>query len=88
MQDSWISRENNFKEYLDIGYVDAFRSLNPGVLKQYTYWNILNPKIRENNSGWRIDYFLVSEDVSFNSCVLLTNVYGSDHCPVYLEVKQ
>ena len=76
-----------FQEYLDIGYIDAFRHLNPDVPKQYTYWNILNPKIRENNSGWRIDYFLVSEDVDFNSCVLLTNVYGSDHCPVYLETK-
>lgn len=76
-----------FQEYLDVGFIDAFRYLNPGVPKQYTYWNILNPKIRENNSGWRIDYFLVSEDVDFNSCVLLTDIYGSDHCPVYLKVK-
>jgi exodeoxyribonuclease-3 len=76
-----------FQEYLDVGYTDAFRYLNPDVPKQYTYWNILNPKIRENNSGWRIDYFLVSEDVNFKNCTLLTNVYGSDHCPVYLEVN-
>jgi exodeoxyribonuclease-3 len=76
-----------FQEYLDVGYTDAFRHLNPDVPKQYTYWNILNPKIRENNSGWRIDYFLVSEDVNFKNCTLLTNVYGSDHCPVYLETK-
>ena len=76
-----------FQEYLDIGYVDAFRYLNKDVPKQYTYWNILNPKIRENNSGWRIDYFLVSNEVKFSNCVLLTNVYGSDHCPVYLETK-
>ena len=76
-----------FQEYLDIGYIDVFRQLNPNIANQYTYWNILNPKNRENNSGWRIDYFLVSEDVNFNNCVLLTDVYGSDHCPVYLKVK-
>jgi len=75
------------QEYLEIGYIDAFRYLNPDVPKQYTYWNILNPKIRENNSGWRIDYFLISQEIKLKNCILLTDVYGSDHCPVYLETK-
>ena len=77
-----------FQEYLDVGYIDIFRQMHPDLPKQYTYWNILNPKIRENNSGWRIDYFLVSEDVNIENCKLFCNIYGSDHCPVYLEFKE
>ena len=53
-----------FQEYLDIGYIDQFRKFNPKTEKKYTYWNQINPKIRENNSGWRIDYFLCSKDCS------------------------
>ena len=45
-----------FQEYLTVGYVDTFRQLNPDAKEKYTYWNQINPKIRQNNSGWRIDY--------------------------------
>ena len=75
-----------FQEYLDIGYIDQFRKFNPTLEKRYTYWNQMNPQIRINNSGWRIDYFLCSEDVSVKNCDNWDKVYGSDHCPVYLEV--
>tara|TARA_Y100000591_G_C21748743_1_gene653495 strand:- start:136 stop:912 length:777 start_codon:yes stop_codon:yes gene_type:complete len=80
-----IEREQ-FKEYLDTGYIDIFRKLNPYKEKCFTYWNILNPKIRENNSGWRIDYFLITEDIIVNKCEILNKIYGSDHCPIYLDI--
>lgn len=77
-----------FQEYLDIGYIDEFRKFNPTSEKIYTYWNQINPKIRENNSGWRIDYFLCSEEQSqyVKNCDIWNTVYGSDHCPIYLEL--
>ena len=75
-----------FGEYLKEGYIDIFRKLNPNRERCFTYWNILNPKIRVNNSGWRIDYFLITEDIIVNKCDLLNEVYGSDHCPIYLDI--
>jgi len=75
-----------FQEYLDEDYVDVFRKLNPKQEGKYTYWCQLNPKIRENNSGWRIDYFLTTRDINPKSCNILSNVYGSDHCPISLEL--
>ena len=75
-----------FKEYLSIGYRDEFRKYYPTTPKRYTYWNQLNPKIRENNSGWRIDYFLTSDTLETKKCEILDNIYGSDHCPIYLEL--
>ena len=56
--------------------------------EKYTYWNILNPKIRQNNSGWRIDYCLVSSTIKVKECNMLTDIRGSDHCPVYLELHE
>jgi len=78
---------NQFQEYLDMGYVDKFRELNPNTEEKYTYWSQLNPKIRANNSGWRIDYFLCTEDLSVKDCEIWNKVYGSDHCPIYLELE-
>tara|TARA_Y100000389_G_scaffold157418_3_gene158547 strand:- start:1644 stop:2414 length:771 start_codon:yes stop_codon:yes gene_type:complete len=80
-----VEREQ-FQEYLDLGFTDIFRKLNPNDTGKYTYWNILNPKIRENNSGWRIDYFLVSQDTKINDCQILNKIYGSDHCPISLMI--
>ena len=77
---------SQFKKYLEIGYVDAFRKIYPTAIKKYTYWNQLNPKIRQNNSGWRIDYYLTSLEINIKSCEILMDVYGSDHCPIYLEI--
>ena len=77
---------SQFQEYLDIGFIDIFRKLNPNEVAKYTYWSILNPKIRENNSGWRIDYFIVTEDTKVKDCQILNKIYGSDHCPITLEL--
>jgi exodeoxyribonuclease III len=76
-----------FQEYLDVGYADAFRQLYPDAKAKYTYWNQLNPKTRQNNSGWRIDYCLVSDPNIIKDCNIMPEVCGSDHCPVYLELK-
>ena len=77
-----------FQEYLNLGFKDEFRKFYPTLNKRYTYWNQINPKIRANNSGWRIDYFLCSEEQSqyVKNCDIWDQVYGSDHCPIYLEL--
>ena len=75
---------NQFSEYLNLGFRDVFREMYPDISK-YTYWSQLNPKMRETNSGWRIDYFLISE-IQFQECNMLTDERGSDHCPIILLI--
>jgi exodeoxyribonuclease-3 len=69
------------------GYVDTFRQFNqePG---QYTWWTY-KFKAREKNVGWRIDYFFVTENMMENvvDSYILSDVYGSDHCPIGLKIK-
>lgn len=76
-----------FTQLLDSGFVDTFRLLNPDVTDVYSWWSY-RFKAREKNAGWRIDYYLVSERLK--SCVtdarILCDIYGSDHCPVMLEL--
>ena len=77
-----------FTELLNAGFVDTFRFLYPDKAGAYTWWSYLR-KARVNNSGWRIDYFLVSE--RFKEKIINTtienNIMGSDHCPVTLEIQ-
>ena len=77
---------DQMNDYLFRGFIDAFRDKYPTVEKKYTYWNQLNPKIRENNSGWRIDYFLTTSEIKIKDCNILQDIRGSDHCPIYLEI--
>ena len=74
-------------ELLDAGFCDSFRYLYPETVK-YSWWSY-RFRARENNAGWRIDYFLVSDRLKENikSAEILTDVMGSDHCPVLLEIK-
>ena len=81
-----LEREQ-IEEYLKVGYNDAFSDKYPDAEKKYTYWNQLNPKNRENNSGWRIDYILITPEIKIEDCDMLTDVRGSDHCPIYLELE-
>ncbi len=69
------------------GFVDSFRYLYPDVEGIYSWWSY-RFKAREKNAGWRIDYFLVSEDAKdkIEEAKIHTDVYGSDHCPVSLEI--
>lgn len=68
------------------GLIDTFRSLQPTEIK-YTWWSYRGGA-REKNVGWRIDYFLVSKDFlpAVQSAFILNEVYGSDHCPVGIEL--
>jgi exodeoxyribonuclease-3 len=74
-------------ELLDAGFVDSFRYLYPDTVK-YSWWSY-RFRARENNAGWRIDYFLVSDRIKdeIASAEILTDIMGSDHCPVILEIK-
>ncbi len=69
------------------GYIDTFRHFNqqPG---QYTWWTY-RMKARERNIGWRIDYFYVTPDLQENlvDSYILSDIYGSDHCPIGLKIK-
>ena len=72
---------------LNEGFVDTYRHFNPDTLA-YTYWSY-RFKARERNTGWRIDYFLVSNQLleKVENVEILSEYYGSDHCPIKLEVK-
>lgn len=69
------------------GYIDTFRYFNKGP-NHYTYWDI-KTGARERNVGWRIDYFYVTENLKDQlvKSVMLSDVMGSDHCPIMLVVK-
>ena len=74
-------------ELLSAGFTDTFRYLHPDSVK-YSWWSY-RFRARENNAGWRIDYFLVSDRIreDLTSAEILTDIMGSDHCPVLLEIK-
>ena len=77
---------NKFTELLNSGFIDTFRYLHEDKVK-YSWWSF-RTQARQRNVGWRIDYFLVSEDLKENikKADILDEVYGSDHCPVLLEL--
>lgn len=74
-------------ELLQAGFVDTFRYLYPDKTSIYSWWSYMR-KARENNAGWRIDYFIVSKDVEANikEAGIHNEFFGSDHCPVSLEL--
>lgn len=69
------------------GFVDSFRHFHPEEVA-YTYWSY-RFKARERNTGWRIDYFLVSKSLveKIQKVEILSEYYGSDHCPIHLEIQ-
>lgn len=73
---------------LDSGFTDSWRFFNPDVEGVYSWWSY-RFKAREKNAGWRIDYFLVSNDARdmMVGAKIHTEIFGSDHCPVELEMK-
>ena len=76
-----------FQNLLDAGYTDTFRHLYPDAEDRYSWWSYIT-KARDRNAGWRIDYFVISDDL--NDAVveadIRDDIFGSDHCPVYLEL--
>ncbi|MDQ0230000.1 exodeoxyribonuclease III [Metabacillus malikii] len=73
---------------LKSGFVDSFRYLYPEKEDMFTWWSYMS-KVRERNIGWRIDYFLVSEELAprISEASIHTKIMGSDHCPVILELE-
>ena len=76
-----------FDGLLSAGFVDSFRLLYPDTEGAYTWWSYFG-KSRERNTGWRIDYFVISERLSglVKEAKIYPDIHGSDHCPVGLEV--
>ena len=76
-----------FSRLLESGFTDTFRALHPELAGVYSWWSY-RFHARDNNAGWRIDYFLVSDRLRdrVETASILTEVYGSDHCPVMLEI--
>lgn len=73
---------------LDSGFTDTFRYFYPNKENEYSWWSYFG-KSRERNTGWRIDYFLTSKDMDDRlvDAQIHQSILGSDHCPVYLEIK-
>ena len=78
---------SSFTATLALGFTDTFRHLYPDVTGAYSWWSYMF-KAREKNAGWRIDYFLVSDRVKekITSATIHSDILGSDHCPVGLEL--
>ena len=77
-----------FTKLLEAGFTDTFRHLYPTLTEAYTWWSYMF-KSRERNTGWRIDYFVVSNCLQqeIKNAVIHADIMGSDHCPVELEIR-
>ena len=77
----------SFTKLLEAGFTDTFRYLNPDAIGAYTWWSYMF-KAREKNAGWRIDHFLVSNRLAdkIKAAPIYSEIFGSDHCPVGLEL--
>ncbi len=74
-------------QLLATGFKDSFRFLYPDKTQAYSWWSY-RMNAREKNVGWRIDYFLVSDEIApeIKAAEILPHIHGSDHCPVALEI--
>ncbi len=79
---------NKMTELLDAGFTDSFRYLYPNEENIYSWWSYMF-HARENNAGWRIDYFVTSNSIQKNieEAKIHTDIFGSDHCPVELDIS-
>ena len=77
-----------FTSLLNAGFVDTYRYFYPDKAEVYSWWSY-RFKAREKNSGWRIDYFLVSKRIADRlvAADIHTDIFGSDHCPVSIEIN-
>lgn len=79
---------NKMTKLLESGFVDTYRKLYPDKENAYTWWSYMS-NARQRDIGWRIDYFLVSENLSnkIKDAIIYKDTMGSDHCPIGLEIK-
>ena len=82
-----IEERNKMTKLLNAGFIDSFRYLYPDKENAYSWWSYMR-KAREKNVGWRIDYFIVSKDIKdkIKEASIYSDIMGSDHCPVGLEI--
>ena len=78
---------NKMTELLKSGFTDSFRFLYPDKDNAYSWWSYMG-HAREKNVGWRIDYFIVSESLNnkIKDAKIHSEIFGSDHCPVELDI--
>ena len=74
-----------FSRVLASGFTDSFRSLHPDATDEYSWWSY-RMKARDRNVGWRIDYFVVSDQIKdhIKAASIHQEIFGSDHCPIEL----
>ena len=77
-------KRQGFDNIVDAGFIDTFRHFYPNEVK-YSWWTYMR-NARQNNAGWRIDYFWVSQIEKVKDSLIHNEVYGSDHCPVSIVV--
>ncbi|WP_078694539.1 exodeoxyribonuclease III [Cetobacterium ceti] len=79
---------DKFSELLNAGFIDTFRYFHPDTIEVYSWWSY-RFSARSKNAGWRIDYFLASENMKDRllEANIKTDILGSDHCPVELILK-
>ena len=79
---------DKFTKLLDSGFIDTYRYFNPDKCDAFSWWSYMR-RARENNVGWRIDYFLVSKSIidKVSNPVIYSYVMGSDHCPIGIDIK-
>lgn len=77
-----------FTELLNAGFIDTYRFLYPDTTGVYSWWSY-RFNARKNNAGWRIDYFVVSNSIKdkIMDSKIHTEIFGSDHCPVELDIE-
>ena len=82
------AERESFTKLLESGLVDTFRERHPNLAGAYSWWSY-RMRARERGIGWRIDYFLVSPQLmpKVTGTAILDNVFGSDHCPIELELE-
>ncbi|AEV67766.1 exodeoxyribonuclease III [Acetivibrio clariflavus] len=79
---------SKFDNYINNGFIDSFRYLYPDKTGAYTWWSYMF-NARQNNAGWRIDYFLLSDCIKerLKDALIYSEVMGSDHCPVGIIIE-
>lgn len=82
-----VEERKSFDELLNVGLIDIYRHLYP-TKQKFTWWYQAF-SCREKNIGWRIDYFLITNELlsKVEDVKILTNIYGSDHCPIILDIN-
>lgn len=83
-----VEERSKMTELLKEGFTDTFRYLYPEKENAYSWWSYMS-NAREKNVGWRIDYFIVSKSIEnkIQDSIIYSEIFGSDHCPVGLEIK-